>query len=57
MTRPAPRKSSLAGSNPVAPPSAAPAVDATSWTRPAQEEADRERDARKSTKWRHKGVC
>ncbi len=42
MTRPAPRKSSLAGSSPITPPPAsAPAgVDATGWTQQQHEDAD-----------------
>ncbi len=42
MNRPAPRKSSLAGSSPITPPPAAAptAVDATRWTQEQHEDAD-----------------
>lgn len=41
MTRPTPRKSSLAGSSPITSPPAEPgAVDATGWTREQHEEAE-----------------
>ena len=41
MTRPTPRKSSLAGSSPITSPPAEPgAVDATGWTRDQLEEAE-----------------
>ncbi|WP_407792030.1 plasmid partition protein, putative yagE1 (plasmid) [Streptomyces sp. L7] len=42
MNRPAPRKSSLAGSSPITPPPAAApaAVDATGWTQEQHEDAD-----------------
>ncbi|NUU08415.1 hypothetical protein [Leifsonia sp. C5G2] len=48
MNRPAPRKSSLAGSSPITPPAAAPAaVDATGWTREQHEDADQVEQTRR----------
>ena len=49
MNRPAPRKSSLAGSSPITPPPAAApaAVDVTGWTQEQHEDADQVEQTRR----------